>query len=207
MALKFRKYLKKRRSVRRIMRRSRRTGARRLSRGAMVLKRTFDWGTFNSDVSGNVAYGATFSLSSLPNVADITTLFDSYKILKVTVKMYPMNPNVSTANIYRIMTAVDYNDANTPTASAIREYGNMRTHVLYNDRGYCQRTFRPHVLDTIYNTSISSGFATDKPSPWISTTYNGVPHYGLKIFGEGFPASTAIFRSDVTITMAVKNVH
>lgn len=180
---------------------------KRYSKGAMVLKRTYDWGTFNSDVGGVVAYGSSFSIGTLPNIADITTLFDSYKITKITVKMYPLNPNVSTANIYRLMTAVDYNDANTPTAASIREYGNMRTHMLYNDRGYVQRTFYPHVLDTIYNTSISSGFATDKPSPWISTVYTNVPHYGLKIYGEGFPTSTAIFRADVTIHMAVKNVH
>lgn len=206
MPRKFSRKSFKRRSFRRL-RRSTRRPRRRMAKGAMVLKRTYDWGTFNSDVGGNVAYGSTFSIGTLPNISDITTLFDSYKITKVTVKMYPMNPNVSTANIYRLMTAVDYNDSATPTGASIREYGNMRTHMLYNDRGYIQRTFYPHVLDTIYNTSISSGFATDKPSPWISTVYTNVPHYGLKLFGEGFPPSTAIFRADVTIHMAVKNVN
>lgn len=188
---------RKRRSMRRVP---------RLPRGVMVMKRTFDWGTFNSDISGNVAYAATFSLNQLPNVSDITNLFDNYKILKVTVKMYPLNPNVSSSNIYRLMTAVDYNDANTPTAVSIREHGNMRSHLLYNGRGYVQRTFRPHVLDTIYNTSIADGFGTDKPAPWIGTAYPGVPHYGFKIHGNGFPASTSIFRADVTVTLAVKDV-
>lgn len=207
MALKFRKNLRKRRTLRRANRRGRRPYSRRYSRGAMVLKRTFDWGTFNSDVTGVLSYASTFSINSLPNISEITNLFDMYKITKVTVKMYPINPNVSSANVYRILSAVDYNDAATPTSASIREYGNMRTHMLHNDRGFVQRTFKPAVLDTVYNTSISDGYATSKPAPWISTAYPNVPHYALKMYGEGFPVSTGLFRADVTIHMAVKNVH
>lgn len=207
MALKFRKNLRKRRTLRRANRRGRRPYSRRYSRGAMVMKRTFDWGTFNSDVTGTLSYASTFSINSLPNISEVTNLFDMYKITKITVKMYPINPNVSTANVYRILSAVDYNDAATPTSASIRELGNMRVHMLHNDRGFCSRTFKPSVLDTVYNTSISDGYATSKPAPWISTAYPNVPHYSLKLYGEGFPVSTGLFRADVTIYMAVKNVH
>lgn len=178
----------------------------RKPKNSMVLTRRFDFGTFSSNVVGDVSYGQTFSLSQLPNSAELTSLFDFYKLLKVKLIMTPINPHTTATAAYKILSAVDYNDTSAPNGNDIRQFSNCRVHNLYNDRGFCSRTLKPQVLDTVYNSSVSSGYAQSRPAPWLSTDYPSIPHYSIKFYGDGFSASTGIFKVDVIMTVALKNV-
>lgn len=177
-------------------------------RNSLVVNRRYDLGTFSATTLGDISYALKFQLSSLPNSTDFTNLFDMYQIRKVKVIMTPIQGlvNVSGNNAYKIYTAIDYNDDSAPTDNMMRQYGNFRQHNIWNDRGFCSRTFKPTVVDTILNNDGSVAYSQSKPAPWISTQYPVVPHYCLKIYGNGFQAATAVFKVDVELTVALKNV-
>lgn len=170
----------------------------------LYTKRTYDLGTFTADPAGVISNGLTFQLATAPNSAEFTSLFDQYKIRRVTVKFFP--EAILGLGYYRLKTAVDKNDATAPTAPSIREDSTMRQHEVLNNRGYFQRTFSPSVLAEVYNSSISTGYATSRTSPWISTDYPNVPHFALKVYGDSFPSGVSAFKAEVTLHLAFKHV-
>lgn len=196
-----RKYNARRRTLRR---KTIRRMPRRMPKNVLYCKRTYDLGTFVADPAGVIANGLTFQLASAPNNAEFTSLFDQYKIRKVVVKFYP--DAILGLGYYRLKTALDFNDANTPDAASIRENTTMRQHELLNNRGYFQRTFTPTVLSEVYNSTISTGYATSRKAPWISTAYPNIPHYALKVFGDSFPSGAQAFKAEVTLHLAFKQL-
>lgn len=126
-----------------------------------------------STVAGTAAY--TFALADLPNSSEISSLFDQYRILQVTVSITPTIPDSSVP----IYTAIDYDDNNVPTGiTSILEYETMQQST---GNIVTQRTLNPKTLSQLYNGIASTGYATNGPT-WIDSSSPFIPHYGFKVF-------------------------
>lgn len=157
--------------------------------------------------------GLNFSLIDLPNYADLTNLFDFYRIKAISFKVIPgftetvTNETTTTPTSFafnigagRIFTAIDYNDSSNPaTVNEVREYGNCKTSQF--SKGH-RRYFKPMILS-------SDNFALR--NKWISTSDVNVQYYGLKLAVDfnaaNFPASTLIAITEATFYIQCKHVR
>lgn len=145
---------------------------------------------FYAYAGGNSAVygGYQFSLNSLLNYTEFTSLFESFKINSVNVKFYLMiDPGASAAtNILqgyypRLFTMIDEDDAAVPAnITECREYGNVRTDVMMPTKPV-SIWLKPKCASTTYATSLVSAYEVRKAA-WLDCQANGpqVPHYGLK---------------------------
>lgn len=156
--------------------------------------------------------GIYFRLTDLPNVSEIATLFDCYKINKIVINVTPTwnqtdKPvNAGSPIIPYIATAIDYNDI-TPVANLndLREYYTFkRTQGFRSHR----RTIYPKLRVLAYESGGGSGYMQSKPR-YISTDDVTVPHYGIKIWMENGGISSSgnpwAARVDATIYFTCKN--
>lgn len=117
----------------------------------------------------------SFRLSSVPNSAELISMYDQYKINAVQLTFYPrmtqitslINPD-NVAN-RRILTVIDYTDGSPPASTdELREYENCEVRS-------CLETFsvyidKPRFADA--SGALRSGY--------ISTSSPSTVHYGLK---------------------------
>lgn len=184
----------------------------------------------STGTTGNVSYhsmGMYFSMDNLPGVADFTSLFDSYKICGVKVKIIPFstssnlqqgttgerNQNLS-AMCY---TVVDYDDyAQFPADSSgidlINQYSTkqVRNPFAYDGKPI-SRYFVPHIAQATYSGALSTGYTTSRPK-WLDCNNTKVEHYGYKVLWEVFAPDPAVtcyiwFKIEATMYMKFKGVR
>jgi hypothetical protein len=140
--------------------------------------------TPQSTDAGRVAFT---NLSSLPNITDITNLFDEYKIdwMEFTVHFqgYSNNGLVNYDGLLPwITTAVDYNDSTAPILNNdVLEYKNAEYFQFSQDRRSYTRRWAPRC---IVNTN--SGIATLDAGTWVSTASTSQSWLGMKYFIGSF---------------------
>jgi len=126
-------------------------------------------------------YATTYSLASLANSANWQTVFDQYRIVMVEATVFPayidivLNSGGSLPS-GDIITAVDYDDATTPTTAA-----NLTGHDSCKISNWTQihkHSFRPRVAEALYSGAFTSYGNT---ATWIDSNSPSVQHYGLKI--------------------------
>ncbi len=117
------------------------------------------------------------TLASFANYTEYTSLFDQYRIEEIYAWIEP-NQSLSTvsAGTGEITSAIDLDDANTPTSIAMVQdkQGSITTNM------YCGHfhKWKPHMAVAVYSGTFTS-FA-NAPSGWIDSASPGVQHYGLK---------------------------
>lgn len=152
--------------------------------------------------SGTNYYGSAyyFKLSDLPDVADFTTLYDTYKILGVQFNIYPLFSEASTATTGAvngmgciIHSIIDNDDNFAPTASEtgvgyLRQYSNSyRTNNLLMTKKF-SRFIKPRVL--VANWDSSAAFATGgSKRQWLDCARADIAHYGFKFIIETYTDS------------------
>lgn len=168
-----------------------------------LYKRHSDY--FSLPVSGAAgALGSfTFTLNSIPNSTEFTSLYDQFKINAVSVCFYPKQTQVtslSTADNVRgnarILTAIDYNDDTPPlTLDDLRQYENCEVDVILNKH----ERYIPKPL--FLNNS------GQNVNGWLSTANPSTKHYGLKYGIEPTQAVGGVFTYNVEVTyyIAFKN--
>jgi len=131
----------------------------------------------------NTTQTFTAELSDLPQYTNFTTLYDQYRIAKVTVRYRVLNNvNVITSTnglitLGMIHSVVDHNDAITP--GSIQELMNDNSYFTTKTNRDHVRSFRPMFLENV------GGAAQAKSnSGWLACSSPGVSHYGLKTFFE-----------------------
>jgi len=139
-----------------------------------------------------VAY--SFQLSDLDNSADLSQLFDQYKIEAVGVSIRPVNNAIglftnSTTSMSDFYCVIDYDDNNALTSTAqARQYDNCMT-LMPAESGY--RMFKPRVAAALYQGGFT-GYGNLKDQ-WIDLASNSVNHYGIKIaIGGGTVGQTTL---------------
>jgi len=120
----------------------------------------------------SVGYGLQFTLADLPNAAEFTSLFDQYRIVQVALTYFPSVPN--TGSIY---TAIDYDDASTPTFAEISQKETLQ--VNQTNQSFT-RVLNPAV-DTQLYISVGTAYAV-QTGLWIDSVNASIPYYGLKVF-------------------------
>lgn len=185
-----------------------------LTRDSTQVTRSFQRGTLSGDVFD--ASALSFSADKFPNITELTTLFDSYRINWVKVKFLFQGNSVETANSYfaimpmRLAYAIDYDDATAPTASqagwdALHEYHGCKTKVVGNRAiSTISVKFSPKLLKTVYRTGITSAYAPMRPIFLDIDAANDVPHYGLKFILQAPMTQTSLndffYRYDTVVT-------
>jgi len=153
------------------------------------------------------AFNVTFG--QLTNAVSFGNLYDQYKIDYMEFTFRPSaNANTLFANslLPRLVTAIDKDDANTPSSlAAIEEY--MTAQVDYNQQ--FTRRFRPGILSALWDGAVNQP-AGSVPPPWIDCAATGIPHYGLKYGLEaGAAGQTAfqVWRVDVFVGIKFRAVR
>lgn len=196
---------KRKRFSRKSTRRTRRRTSMRVPRTRALIsnnvhhfKRTVQLTGILTHAPGGVAAPRTgaigFTIGSLPDITDFTTLYDQYRINKIKVEFVPGlsgidgNP-MSTSNLFglpHLHTVVDYDDANAPsTASQLMQYpGYRRTR---GDRTH-KRYFTPAIATEVFRSSLSTSYSP-KWKAWCDFASTDVPHYGIKYVADAFANS------------------
>lgn len=125
-----------------------------------------------------------FKLSSVIDVADLTQLYDRYKIVGVKLKIHYLH-NASfipgnTANLPTLYWAFDGDDADVPantTAVAVKGY--CKSTVLNANRPLTVY-IKPRITKEIYNSPITTGYSSEKAC-WLDCNSSSIPHFGLKL--------------------------
>lgn len=134
--------------------------------------------------------GYIIQLNALPNFAEFTALYDSYRIEWVTVWAIPTQTDaqIAGANLYvpSLYSVVDKDDATLPAnLFSILEHGNMKITTMDKMQKLC--SFRSAVQGELFRSGATRGF-NRLESQWIDCAQADIPHYGLKVWTE--PAIT-----------------
>lgn len=143
-------------------------------------------GTTESDNSD------VFKLDNVQAAAELTALYDQYKISCVVMKfqllnnpetIYPpgQNPGTTTNNptFYpKIWYTRDYDDNNTLTLAQMREVGKAKCKVL-RPNSMISVKIKPACASQIYRTAVTTGYSPVWPKK-LDCTNSDIPHYGLK---------------------------
>lgn len=218
----YRRIAKRRiRKRRRYNRRIRRV-VKRKQANVHYFKRFVDRGEITSSAipfATTFTFGLRFRLLDVPNYTEFTAIYDMYQLCAVKIMFIPIAdvalvnagavsqvPSPGTAFMYRMLTAIDYNDFVAPASlDAIREYKNCK--VTPNNRIH-KRYFRPKPVTMIYQTSGTSINVGTANNTWLSTAGDGpaVEHYGMKCGFEQQPdAPTPRYRVECHYYMKFKN--
>lgn len=124
-------------------------------------------------------FGAsTFVLSSFDDYAQYTALFDQYKIDMLEIWIEPQNSQSTiSSNVGMLMSAIDLDDANTPSNFNIVEAKQSALTTNGYDGHY--HKWKPTVATALYSGAFSSYGNT--PSTWIDSASPNVQHFGLKL--------------------------
>lgn len=165
--------------------------------------------------------GINFKLNEIPNYTELTSLYDEYRIDKVTVELIPRasqlttpaaapaagNVNQTFSNIQPMLTVIDFDDSTPPGSRAdLLQYSTLKVS-RYGEK--ITRTFVPHVATPVYRTGVSSGYGS-KGKQWIDCANDDVPHYGLKwAFNQDSAAGadTVVYDIFVTFNLTMRGVR
>lgn len=133
-----------------------------------------------------------FTLSSVTNYSELTTLYDQYHINAVTMKFHLVsNPDRLTTpgtdpaanyltppNYPKLWYYRDYDDSAPLTLTQMREVGKAKFKIMRPNSVISIRV-RPAVLTQLYRTAVTTGYTPSWPKR-LDCTQADIPHYGLK---------------------------
>jgi hypothetical protein len=136
-----------------------------------------------------------FTLSQLPNYTVFTACFDRYRILCVQVQFNPAATVTSD-----LSTAIDYDDANSPTA----EIQQRDTGMVVPCGNYFERTFRPRIAVAAYSGAFTS-YANMPSNLWIDCASPQVQYFGLKYYVPVSASNSNIYLPTARFLIELKN--
>lgn len=179
-------------------------------------KYTITKGTVGIANGANSNYnGISFKLQDIPNYTELTTLYDEYRITRVTIILMPRsaslgqtnsassgNVNQQYSNVQPFITVIDYDDATPPGArSDLIQYGTAKQHL---PNRMIRRTLQPCVAVQTYKTAVSSGYMA-KRRQWLDCADDTVPHYGFKwAYNQDSAAAADTVLYDITCVYYVQ---
>lgn len=192
-----RRYRKKRSSKKRSFNRSYRPRKSSYTR-VVRFKSTQFAQSINGNAGGTTQYfGTGFTLSSVPNSASYTGLFDQYRLTKIQVKFIQSFVNVVAAPNsvgQPVMYIVsDMDDATPPTSiSQIIEREGARILNFSGAKSVHTHTLTPYVASADLDSSLVLRSSSVRKSPWLNCSYNNISHFGLKYAFDNLPLNAQI---------------
>lgn len=128
-------------------------------------------------------YSKFFTLSDFPTAA-YTNLFDQYRFDEIELWVEPLAAQGTTvfASVY---SAVDLDDANTPTA--ISDVSSKQGALIGNGGVGRYHRWQPHMAVATFSGAFTS--YANEVAGWIDSASTGVQHYGLKMALDPTPVS------------------
>lgn len=145
--------------------------------------------------------GTIIHQPSVPNVSELTSLYDHYRIKRVICEMYYNINTTPTAGIGLplIHVANDSNSASSFSRSDIEQYPGKWTAQLGNNQRKIRWSFKPKVrLDVLTSTGVTSTSAYNT-SGWLDTSSTNVEHLGTKIYIDPVGNTTPTEQGKITI--------
>lgn len=160
----------------------------------------------------DVPFSMQFALNQLDTSADITNLADRYRIVNAIIRVMTSNVALG-AGAGLIMPFIefiaDHDDADVPTVSTLTQKMGVRT-IGFNQRGMLSMYVKPLPAVALYNGA-STAYGVPRRSPYINSSNNAVPHYGIKgVFRSVFLSGTtscANFGIDVQLCVHARDLQ
>lgn len=149
--------------------------------------------------------GVYFRLVDVPNSSEFTSLFDQYRIDKVTIKFMPRanSSEVGTnQGMVKLFTAIDRDDITSPTS--IAELLQNETCKVTPSTRIVSRTFKPMFAQEVYQSATSTGYGAR--TGWLDCSNTSIQHYGIKWGLQQLPAGAQTFDLHVKYHLSFKNV-
>jgi len=165
--------------------------------------------TFNeSYIGAQVASSATVEtdgfiavfLTQFGNGTAYTSLFDSYRIVQVSVMFQPCATPPSTGSQGPFYTAIDYDDSSTTALAALVRYDTVQSDSVGT---YFERTYTPRIATAAYSGAFTS-FAQDSMQ-WLDAASNTIIHYGLKYALPNGTIATPLWNITVSAVIQCRN--
>lgn len=137
--------------------------------------------SMTSQVGAITTWGISFTLADVPNISQLTSVFDQYRIRGIKFTLIPQfNTNqlsVSTAKAPDMYLVRDYDDNAQPTdLNLLRNYESCK---MVSPLKGITMAFRPNIALAAYGAGAFSSYANQK-SGWIDCGNTAVAHYGVK---------------------------
>lgn len=165
----------------------------------------------NSFANQNLSY--SFKLRDVVNAVDFTSLYDMYRINKITLYLERYwnvgGDSISVAPYnQKIRVVHDYNDNNTLTQEDdYLEYSNCKSYNTVGN-GAAKIVLYPKVAQVVENVGGTQGFnAVSSNKMWFNTVDDQIPHFGIKMFipQGGNNNGSAIFKVRARFDLSFKN--
>lgn len=159
-----------------------------------------------------VQYGSLslyFTLGDMPDYTEFTTLFDTYRLHHVTVKITPFWGDSATGAAVAGTSAqtcvlwhhiIDRDDASLPTASdagvaTLREYESYQTLSLARGRAVVVQIPQPLAAVAVYQASAFNAYGRTTPGQWLDAATPATQYFGYKAICEAnnSGANTALY--------------
>jgi len=128
-----------------------------------------------------------FTLSIMGNYAAFTSLFDQYHIMTIECWLEPATPSQTNVAYAELASAVDLDDANTPTTiSSVADHPGA---LLAQGSSGRYHKWVPHIATASYSGAFTS-FQNER-STWIDSASPSVQHYGFKVAAAQTSVATA----------------
>lgn len=176
----------------------------------MTIRRTYNAGQVTADNTGEGA-AIAFSLDSLPNYTEITSLFDQYRIIEARAQFIPLtasfgpstNPSVQFPVVY---SWIDLDDNITPTT--VPEGEQYDTVQAVSNQRFFERVLQPRAAIAMYSGAFTS-FGSAPPTMWMDVASPSIQYYGLKWYTSFAgdvtnPATYKLYDIVVTLTLQVR---
>lgn len=196
--------------------------------GNMAVDLTYNYFNFQSPslIPGAKSYGALnyqFSIENITSVTEFTSLFDSYRINKVVLKIVPRaSVTVASGNASlkypdfspNVHYAIDHDDIAIPSANEaginiLRQYPSYKCRRL-NGRSFTI-IIKPRPPGTAYGYDTALELNLNKMGAWIDCASTNIKHFGLKMVFEGIsPVADALscpFEIMATYYMSFKGIR
>jgi len=168
--------------------------------GALDFQINFGASSSSINLGGVGVYGPT-----TPNSAELSNLFDQFKITNVTLRIdwdynsYPVSSGTAVAPL--IYYAADYDDSGSSPVSTLLQYPGVQTH-SFLENGYRPLIVmvKPKPLRDIANTGVLTSYGPMTAAPWIRTSEMTTPHYGLKFCAAQFGVGGNTYIGNIAIT-------
>lgn len=156
--------------------------------------RTYGYGVLGKTGTADQGYGFAFRLSDTPGFAELTNLFDAYKITLVEViwENTAVSANVSgnTVAYPTVLAFPDYDDSDVPTTLAsVEQVQRMERLQFSATRNQHKRSIVPRVLSPTVVTGGTTNNALQQAAPWLDCAWAAVEHYGVKFWVKNYNTS------------------
>ena len=168
-----------------------------------TFSRTVTAGQITASTTVDQLAALSFTLSSFPNSAEFTSLFDQYRIQYVEVDFIYLNPASVLAPLYSV---IDYDDATVPASvNDLLQYGTL----MHTSPGQEHvRRLNPKFDYAAYSGAFTS-YAVSNFGDWIDVASPSVQYYGVKYALPASATGTAgvVYNISITAILQFRNTR